>query len=134
VGLTKALEIAYENLEQDTKYIQSLKDRLIKLLTAYFPDISFNGNSANTEKSLYTVLSVNLPDRGSSLLQALDQEGVAVSGGSACCTGSTSHVLNALNTDPGSVTVRFSFSKFNTIREIDYVAGKLAGIYQLVAA
>ncbi len=134
VGLAKALELAYENLEQDRQYIQALKDRLIWQLKEVLPEVRFNGNSANAEKSLYTVLSVNLPDGSTDLLHALDSEGIAVSGGSACSGGASSHVLRALQVSPGSTTLRFSFSKFNTPAEIDEVAFKLAALCQLAVA
>jgi cysteine desulfurase len=64
----------------------------------------------------------------------LDEHKISVSGGSACSSGSQSHVLKALGTDPGRDTVRFSFSKYNTAEEIAYVIEKLASIYQLIAA
>lgn len=134
VGLAKALEIAYESLDRDRKYIQSLKDRLISQLKDMLPEVKFNGNSANVEKSLYTVLSVNLPESRSDLIQLLDEQGIAVSGGSACSGGASSHVLSALGVDAGSTTIRFSFSKYNTTAEIDRAAETLAALCHLAAA
>jgi len=98
------------------------------------PNITFNGNSANPDKSLYTVLSVSLPATDIDLLQYLDAEDIAVSGGSACSGGAPSHVLKALGADTSRNTIRFSFSKFNTTAELDQVAEKLARVYGLVAA
>jgi cysteine desulfurase len=134
IGLTKALQIAYQHLDEHQQYIQSLKKHLITRLTETLPDIRFNGNSANLEKSLYTVLSINIPSVNSDLLRCLDEHQISVSGGSACSSGALSHVLTALGTDPGRDTIRFSFSKFNTPQEIDHVAATLANIYQLIAA
>jgi len=134
VGLAKALEIAYQELERDRKYIQSLKTRLIARLTETLPGTKFNGNSADAEKSLYTVLSVNLPDGRPRLLQLLDEQGIAVSGASACSGGSFSHVLSALGVDAGSTAIRFSFSKYNTPAEIDRAAETLTALCHLVAA
>ena len=134
VGLAKALEIAYESVDQDRKYIQSLKDRLISRLKDVLPEIRFNGNSANAEKSLFTVLSANLPDNRSDLIRLLDEQGIAVSGGSACSGSSASHVLAALGVDAGSTTIRFSFSKCNTPAEIDRAAETLAALCHLAAA
>jgi cysteine desulfurase len=68
------------------------------------------------------------------LLNYLDAEGIAVSGGSACLGGSASHVLKALGTDQSRTTIRFSFSRFNTLAELDQVIEKLAAVYRLVAA
>lgn len=134
VGLSKALEIAYRNLNEDAQYITHLKYTLVDRLSELIPDVQFNGNSANEDKSLYTVLSVKLPSvlPGRSLVQYLDERRISVSGGSACCAGGESHVLKALNTESGYDTVRFSFSKFNNEREIDYVAAKLADLFEPV--
>ena len=134
VGMTKALELSYQHLEKDATYIENLKHHLINALTEALPNITFNGNSANPDKSLYTVLSVSLPATDIDLLQYLDAEDIAVSGGSACSGGAPSHVLKALGADTSQNTIRFSFSKFNTTAELDQVAEKLARVYGLVAA
>jgi cysteine desulfurase len=57
----------------------------------------------------------------------MDINNICVSGGSACSSGADvgSHVMNVINTDPDVVTVRFSFSKFNTKEEVDIVVEKL---------
>jgi len=134
IGLAKALEIAYQEIDEHQTYIQGLKDRLIAKLTEQISGISFNGNSAIADKSLYTVLSVNLPFTNINLLSYLDQHGVSVSGGSACSTGFASHVLQAINADASGYTIRFSFSKFNTAEEIDFTVAALAAVYRSVAA
>lgn len=134
VGLTTALQLAYEEIDAHQQYIRGLKTRLISHLNQLVPDVTFNGNSGDAEKSLYTVLSSNLPAAGQNLLQYLDANGIAVSGGSACSTGAASHVLSALGVRPDRTTIRFSFSKFNTEAEIDRVAEILAGVYRYVAA
>lgn len=134
VGMAKALQIAYEQIEQDGIYVENLKQHLIDSLTEILPDVTFNGNSANPDKSLYTVLSVSLPASEVDLLHYLDVENIAVSGGSACSGGAPSHVLKALGADPLRTTIRFSFSRFNTLIEIDSVAEKLAVVYRLAAA
>ncbi|MBB3054874.1 cysteine desulfurase family protein [Mucilaginibacter gotjawali] len=134
VGMAKALEIAYGQMEQDHSYIQNLKYHLITRLTETLPDVQFNGNSADLNKSLYTLLSVSLPGTDTDLLRYLDTEGIAVSGGSACSGGSASHVLKALGTDAARTAIRFSFSKFNTRAELDQVAEKLAAVFRLAAA
>jgi cysteine desulfurase len=134
IGLAKALEIAYQDIAEHQTYIQGLKDRLITKLTEQIPGILFNGNSAIADKSLYTVLSVNLPDAAVELLPYLDEQGVSVSGGSACSTGFASHVLQALKGNISGHTIRFSFSKFNTAEEIDFAVAALAAVYRSVAA
>ena len=130
VGLAKALEIGYRDMDKDRQYIQGLKDRMIEKLKERIAGVQFNGESANPEKSLYTVLSASLPPSGDNdmLLFGLDIQKISVSGGSACSSGTSigSHVLEAINSDPDRGAVRFSFSKFNTPEEVDYTIDKLS--------
>lgn len=134
VGLAKALEIAYRDMDDHRRHIEGLKTRMIERLSASIEGISFNGNSADLDKSLYTVLSVSLPpsDISDMLLFNLDIAGIAVSGGSACSSGTDigSHVLNELRIDENRANVRFSFGKYNTEVEIDYAAATLADLYK----
>ena len=129
IGLAKALEIAYRDLEQHKEYITGLKARMIEQLKATIPGVAFHGNSADLEKSLYTVLNVCLPESegNSMLLFNLDLHGISASGGSACSSGATagSHVLGALYPGSKKGAVRFSFSKFNTPEQIDFAVQKL---------
>jgi cysteine desulfurase len=64
------------------------------------------------------------------ILFNLDINNICASGGSACTSGAdqASHVIGALDNDPDLVTVRFSFSKYNTKEEIDFVVEKLRGM------
>ena len=131
VGLAKALEIAYRDMEEHQDYIQGLKNHMIDTLKAEIPMIEFNGN-IEPSKSLYTVLNVSLPCTNMSdmLLFNLDISGISASGGSACSSGSDigSHVLRGINANPDRPSVRFSFSKQNTKEEIDIVVAKLKEI------
>jgi cysteine desulfurase len=131
--LAKALDLAYDNLEEHSSYILGLKNYMIQRLEDLFPNVRFNGDAKG--ESLYTVLNVCLPesDKKEMLLFNLDIEGVSVSGGSACNSGSNlgSHVLTAIGSDPNRPAVRFSFSKNNTKDEIDYTIAKLKAIYEL---
>jgi cysteine desulfurase len=137
IGLAKALEIAYSNMEEHQHHIQNLKDRMIFKLKEQIDGITFNGLSADADRSLYTVLSVSLPpsDITEMLLFSLDINKISASGGSACSSGANagSHVLQALSVAPDRGNVRFSFSKYNTPEEVDYVAEKLAELYKNVA-
>jgi cysteine desulfurase len=134
IGLAKAMEIAYEHMDEHQKYIQGLKNRMTEGLKNAIPGISFNGESSNASKSLYTVLNVCLPesDQNDFLLFTLDINGICASGGSACSSGASkgSHVLDALKVPTGRGSVRFSFSKYNTPEEIDFVVEQLAALYQ----
>lgn len=128
IGLAKALEIAYKDMEAHQNHIQGLKDYLKNQLIAEIPNIAFNGETA-AEKSLYTVLNVSFPemDMGDMLLFNLDINGICASGGSACSSGSNigSHVLNGINANPNRPAVRFSFSKYTSKEELDYVIEKV---------
>ncbi len=133
MGLAKALDLAYDNLEEHSSYIIGLKNYMIQRLEDLFPNVRFNGDAKG--ESLYTVLNVCLPesDKKEMLLFNLDIEGISVSGGSACSSGSNlgSHVLTAIGSDPNRPAVRFSFSKNNTMDEIDFTIAKLKAIYEL---
>jgi len=133
IGLAKALEIAYRDMEAHQKFIQGLKDRMIEGLKEKITDVAFNGSSADADKSLYTVLNVSLPasEDNDMLLFTLDINGISASGGSACSSGASSgsHVLSGINADPARGAVRFSFSKFNTAEDIDYTVNKVAEFY-----
>jgi cysteine desulfurase len=128
VGLAKALEIAYAEMEEHHQYIQGLKSYMIDQLRINIPGIEFNGET-DSEKSLYTVLNVSFPemDMAEMLLFSLDIAGISASGGSACSSGTNigSHVLNGIQANPNRPAVRFSFSKYNSKEEIDYVIVKL---------
>jgi len=106
---------------------------MIKKLKETIPEVRFNGDSDNLERSLYTVLNVSLPpnEDNDMLLFNLDIAQISCSGGSACTSGSDvgSHVLGALNIEPERGNVRFSFGKYNTIEEIDKVVEVVAGLY-----
>jgi cysteine desulfurase len=129
VGLAKALEIAYDDLSLNQKHIESLKSRMIKGLKKAIPGVKFNGLSGNIKGSLYSVLSVSLPpsNKNEMILFQLDLNGIAASGGSACGSGALkgSHVINAMKGGKDRTTIRFSFSKFNTQKEVDYTLDKI---------
>ena len=134
IGLAKALELSLEELEAHRSHIEKIKGHFIGKLKQEIPGVSFNGCSADLDKSLYTVLNVSLPPSESNrgmLLFHLDLEGISASGGSACSSGATvgSHVLRALQHSPERDAVRFSFSRFTTMEEVDYTLEKLKGLY-----
>jgi len=121
----------------DQVQVGKLKQYLIDQLGSKIPGVYFNGHSADMENSLYTVLNVSFPagDHNEMMLFNLDINGICASGGSACSSGSSqgSHVLKAINSDPTRGAVRFSFSRFNTIEEVDYVVNKIAEIVPVSA-
>ena len=131
VGLAKAMEIAYNKLDEHKEHILELKNYMAKKLMTSIPDIKFNGDTMG--KSLYTVLNVSFPPSENSemLLFNLDIAGIACSGGSACSSGTDtgSHVLKALYGNSDRPSVRFSFSKYNTKQEIDFSVEKLKELF-----
>ncbi|MBK8340563.1 MAG: cysteine desulfurase [Flavobacteriales bacterium] len=136
VGLAKAMEVAYRDLDEHIHHVSGLKTHMKARLTAEIPGVSFNGDSG--PESLYTVLSVNFPEDGKSemLLYNLDIEGVACSGGSACSSGSNkgSHVMAALYPDQTGANLRFSFSRYTTKDEIDRTLEVLKRVFEPVIA
>jgi len=127
VGFAKALEIATAAYEKESEHMQSLKQYMHDQLIQKVPGVSFNGDPFG--RSLYTLLSVNFPknDKTDMLLFNLDINHICASGGSACSSGAQqgSHVIQALQKEGEIATVRFSFSKHNTQKEIDQVVDKL---------
>ena len=132
VGMTKALEIAVENMEKEAKYVLSIKEHMINSLRKLFPDIQFNGESGNIKKSTYTILNVCFPlsnNKAAMLDFNLDLRGIACSRGSACQSGSSegSHVLSEIQSEDQKKfpSVRFSFSHNNKMDEVDYLIDTL---------
>ncbi len=132
IGMAKALEIAYRDMATHRQHIQSLKTRMMDLLKEKISGLAFNGDPTDDANSLYHVLNVSLPesDNNDMLLFNLDIHKISASGGSACSSGTDigSHVLKHLQVNPRRGHVRFSFSKYNTAAEIDYVVEKLIGL------
>lgn len=133
VGLAKALELAYTDLEKHAEHIQRLKNYMISSLQKEIEGVAFHGD-ITPEKSLYTVLNVILPktSKASMLLFTLDLKGIACSGGSACSSGSNvgSHVLAGIHADMTHPNVRFSFSRYNTKEDIDYTVQALKEVFE----
>jgi cysteine desulfurase len=132
VGLAKALEICFDEMEEHQKHIMGLKDYMREQLIKNISGIEFNGETSH-EKSLYTVLNCRFPNHPDAemLLFNLDILGIAASGGSACSSGSNqgSHVLRGIGIDMERPSVRFSFSKYNTKEEIDFVLKNLIDLF-----
>ena len=130
VGFAKALEIAMQEGEKDQSKIQSIKNYLAEQLLKNVPGVAFNGDWNG--QSLYTVLNVSFPVTPQSelLLMSLDMQGICVSAGSACSSGASqgSHVIQGIPGNKQGVPIRFSFSKYNTIAEVDALIEKLKAL------
>ena len=133
LGMEKALEIAHNTLEEDKVHIENLKFYFITELKKISEDFQFNGHSGDIEKSSYTILSVRFPTQNEMLLFSLDLAGIAVSGGSACQSGSNkgSHVLSEILKDgeEDKTSIRFSFSKFTKKEDIDGTILKIKELF-----
>lgn len=133
MGLAKALELSYAQMEDSALHIRKLKSILAEKIREAFPQAIFNG-TYGTKNHFDKILSVTFPDRDSNdmILFSLDINGIAISGGSACSSGTSvgSHVLKALYDNEDFTTIRFSFGKQNTEEEILFVAEKLKEIHQ----
>jgi cysteine desulfurase len=130
VGFAKALQMAVDNMEEESRHIGEVKNYMKEQLLKNIPGVRFNGNQDG--QCLYTVLSVAFPktEKSDMLLFNLDINHICASGGSACTSGveAVSHVIKAIDADSNQATVRFSFSKFNTKEEVDVVVNKLKEI------
>lgn len=130
VGLGKAIELAYKNLEEHNLRLTKLRNRLIEKITSSIDYVRLNGHPENRLPG-----NVNLSFEfieGEALLLSLDMVGIAASSGSACTSGSLdpSHVLLAIGL-PHEIahgSLRLSLGDFNTEDEVDYVAKELIKI------
>ncbi|MBA42238.1 MAG: cysteine desulfurase [Flavobacteriaceae bacterium] len=132
VGMSEALKISINNLAAEKKYITGLKTYFIDEIENKIKNVKFNGNSADLTSSTYTLVNVLLPVKrktGELFMFKLDMKGIACSKGSACQSGSEtgSHVLREIqdNIDNDKVSLRFSFSIYNTKDEIDFVISQI---------
>lgn len=132
VGMSEALKISTKNLKSEKKHISELKNYFISEIKKKIKDVKFNGLCDDNNKSTYTLVNVLLPikrETGGLFMFKLDMKGIACSKGSACQSGSDSgsHVLREIqnNEDNQKVSLRFSFSIFNTKDEVDYVINQI---------
>lgn len=131
VGLAKAMELSYDNLETEKEHILSLRNYLIEQLEKNFKGYKINGDS----NGIYNILNIQLPFSESitaTILFSLDMKGIAVSRGSACQSGSLvpSHVLGEIlpKDQINKPSLRISFSHFNTLQDIDTLIEALQGL------
>ncbi|MFC1613160.1 cysteine desulfurase family protein [Patescibacteria group bacterium] len=130
VGLGKAIEIISKPASAENKKIAGLRDKIIKEVTKKLPDIHINGSLDNRIPS-----NINLSFKdvdGESVMIMLDMEGIAVSTGSACSSGSTepSHVLMAMGISHrlAESSIRITLGKYNTAKEINSSINKLVNV------
>ena len=123
VGMTKALEIAILNLDAETNQIQILKNYMLKQLYENFEGIFILGEATTGFHTILNFILPFSPDKTAMILFYLDMNGIAVSRGSACQSGSVkaSHVLAEIvsGEDLMKPNLRISFSHYNVKADID---------------
>lgn len=130
VGLGKAIQLSYKNLEENNNKISNLRDYYEMQVEKNIPYVKVNGHR-NKRLPGNSNISFKFID-GESLLLNLDMNGICVSTGSACSSGSTdpSHVLLAIGL-PDSIakgTLRVTLGKENTKEDVDYLVDNLIAI------
>ncbi len=138
-GFAKAAELAGARLIKDSRTVLGLREKLKSRLTAAFNGLLFNGHETEV---LPHILSVSFdssvtPLDGDAIIMGMDLEGVAVTSGSACTSGSLqpSHVLLAMGRDERTAraTVRFSIGRLTTEEEIRLAVDALKRVVDRVA-
>lgn len=132
VGIGKAAEIAIKEMANEAKKLTSLRDRLQEGIEKNIKEVKLNGHPTERLPNTCNISFEYL--EGESIILNLDMEGVAVSTGSACTSGSLepSHVLIAMGVSPQTAqgSIRFSLGRINTKEDIDYVLEKLPPIIE----
>jgi cysteine desulfurase len=136
VGFARAVELALADIKSTNTSMLALRNRLEEGIMSTIPNVRLNGHPT---KRLSSTLNVSFEFvEGESLVLSLDMEGIAVSSGSACTSGSLepSHVLLAMGVPPDVAqgSVRFSLGRDNTEADIDYVLGVLPRIVDRLRA
>lgn len=134
IGFNKAVEMLRKEMKEDVQKIKYLRDRLKNGIEDTVDNVIFNGHPIDL---LPNTLNVSFEGaEGESILLYLDLEGIAVSTGSACASGSLdpSHVLLAtgLDAEYAHGSIRFSFGRENTEKDVDYILKVLPKVIQKV--
>lgn len=125
IGLTKALELAYENFDEKIFHYKKLREGLLRGLEG-LEDVVQN-SPANSTPQTTNISFLSIP--GDILLNSLSESGVYVATGSACSHKKQrqSHVLQAMGISEERIdsSIRFSFSRYTTIQEIEETVGRI---------
>ena len=132
-GMAAALKEACDNLEENTKKVRAMRDRLIEGLSQ-IPHSALNGDPVNRLSNNVSFCFEGI--EGESLLLLLDMQGVAASSGSACTSGSLdpSHVLLAIGRvhDVAHGSLRLSLCEYNTMEEVEHILTVVPQVVQLL--
>ncbi|MCD6519505.1 MAG: cysteine desulfurase NifS [Anaerolineae bacterium] len=136
VGLAKALQLAYEEMESEVARLRSLRDRLIQGVLERIPDAQLTGHP--TQRLPNNASFVFKGIDGEAILMQLDLAGVAASTGSACSSGEStpSHVLLAMGIDPllARSSLRLTLGRRNTSEDVEFVLAILPQIVEKLRA
>lgn len=143
IGFTRALELAYEEMEANTSHYKQLRTLLINQLNDKLTSCSYTING-NAEKGVPHIINLTFTDSqgrgvdGEMLLLNLDIDGICVSNGSACTSGAMepSHVLTGIGLVNGvaNSSIRVSFGKKNTKEDIIFFVEKLNKVLERMFA
>lgn len=136
VGMGKAIELAYEHVEEHRKHLRELRDYYISQIQERIPYIKINGDLENGLPGLSNISFRFIEGEG--ILLNLDLKGISASSGSACTSGSLdpSHVLLAIGL-PHEIahgSIRISMGKYNTKEEVDYLIEQMVEIVSKLRA
>jgi cysteine desulfurase len=123
VGLGKACELALANIEHENTVVKAMRDRLERSIVELIPNCFITGDVENRLPNTTDIAFEYI--EGEAILMLLNKAGIAASSGSACTSGSLepSHVMRAMDIPYTAAhgTIRFSFSRYNTMEEVDEV-------------
>ncbi|WAK01264.1 cysteine desulfurase NifS [Methylobacter sp. YRD-M1] len=123
VGLGKACELALAHIEYENTYVKAMRDRLEQGIVELIPNCFITGDIDNRLPNTTDIAFEYI--EGEAILMLLNKAGIAASSGSACTSGSLepSHVMRAMDIPYTAAhgTIRFSFSRYNTMAEVDEV-------------
>ena len=132
VGFGQALEIATQEMEENTRHILELRERMITRIEKEIPNVKLNGH--RTQRLPGNInFSFDFIE-GESLILMLDMRGIAASTGSACAAGSLepSHVLRAIGLPHESAhgSLRLTLGRCNTMEDVDYAVEQIQSVVE----
>jgi len=123
IGLAKAIEIAWRDMDAESKRLRKLTKTFVDGVRNRIDDIRIIGDQKNRVPNTVNIAFKAI--EGESIVLSLDLKGVAVSSGSACSSGAVepSHVILAMGVSPDLAqgSIRFSFGRSNNESDIDYL-------------
>ncbi|MCX5695486.1 MAG: cysteine desulfurase NifS [Candidatus Omnitrophica bacterium] len=136
VGLAKAIELCAKGMDNETKFLLSLRDKLIKEIPKTIPEVRLNGHP-NQRLPNNVNFSIKYIE-GESILLSLDMLGIAASTGSACTSSSLepSHVLLSIGLDHATAhgSLRISMGRWTKESDVNYLLENLPKVVEKLRA